>query len=61
MKKKSIAFIAIMLILSIGNFTRIKGTENIRAIEFLSIFIIGAFSGLLIREIINTVKEKMNK
>lgn len=40
-----------MLLISFGNYTRIKGTENIRAVEFLSIFAIGALSALFLREI----------
>jgi hypothetical protein len=37
--------------LSIGNYFRIHGNENIRAIQFLSIFVIGMLSGLLIRDL----------
>ena len=37
--------------ISIGNYFRIQGTENIRVIEFLSIFTIGFLSALLFREI----------
>ncbi|MEO8517422.1 MAG: hypothetical protein ABI426_11780 [Flavobacterium sp.] len=58
MKDKKIPLIAILLVLSIGNFTRIKGTENIRAIEFLSIFVIGAFSGILLTLLIAKFKNK---
>ncbi len=43
--------IAVLLMLSFGNYARIKGTEDIRAVEFLSIFAIGALTALLIREI----------
>ena len=50
--------ICVMLILSIGNYTRIQGTENIRAIEFLSIFVMGAMAGLLLREIATAFKDK---
>jgi len=37
--------------LSIGNYFRIQGNENIRAIQFLSIFVVGMLSGLLIRDL----------
>ena len=49
--KRRKIIITLMLLLSFGNYARIKGTEDIRAIEFLSIFAIGALSALLIREI----------
>ncbi|MFM9910451.1 MAG: hypothetical protein ACKVOW_13955 [Chitinophagaceae bacterium] len=50
--KKPLVFVAVLLLLSIVNFTRISGTENIRPIHFLSIFAIGMLSGILIRELV---------
>lgn len=50
--------IAVMLMLSIGNYFRIVGNENIRTIQFLSIFAIGALSALLIRSIAEEFKNK---
>ena len=44
--------------ISIVNYSRIKGIEAIRPIEFLSIFTIGILSGLLIREIISKFKNR---
>ena len=58
MEKKRIVIIAVLLMLSVLNYTRISGTENIRAIEFLSIFTIGALSGLLIRQFAAWLKER---
>ena len=55
--KKRTTLLAILLMLSAGNYVRIVGTENIRAIEFLSIFTIGALSALLIRELIGMFKK----
>ena len=49
--KKRKILIAILLVLALGNYARIKGTEDIRSIEFLSIFAIGALTALLLREI----------
>jgi len=47
-RNRSIAFIAILLAISISNFFRISpGAGNIRTVDFLSIFVIGALSGLL--------------
>ena len=56
-KRKRVIFI-VMLMLSIGNYFRIAGNENIRAIQFLSIFVIGAFSGLLLHDLINAFRNK---
>jgi hypothetical protein len=56
--RKRTAIICIFLIISIGNYSRIEGSENIRAIEFLAIFLIGALSSLLLREIAQAVKNK---
>lgn len=50
--------LAVLLIISIGNYTRIVGNENIRTIQFLSIFAIGALSALLIREMAIMFKNK---
>ena len=51
MEKRNRIIIAVLLMISIGNYFRIQGTENIRVIEFLSIFTIGFLSALLFREI----------
>ena len=50
--------IAIMLIIAIGNYTRIIEHGTIRAVEFLSIFVIGALTSLLIREVATIIKGK---
>ena len=49
--KRRKILLTVLLLLSFGNYARIKGTENIRAVEFLSIFVIGALAALLLREI----------
>ncbi len=51
MRNRRIILIAVLFMISIGNYSRIIGNENIRTIQFLSIFAIGALSALLIREI----------
>jgi len=56
MEKKRLAIIGIILMLSVLNYTRIKGTEDIRTIEFLSIFVIGALSGVLLFGIISNIR-----
>lgn len=56
--RNRILFLAIILMLSVVNYSRIKGVETLRTIEFLSIFTIGVLSGLLIREIIRAIKNR---
>ena len=56
-KKRRIA-IVIMLILSIGNYTRLVENDNIRTVQFLSIFAIGALIALLIRSIAESFRSK---
>jgi hypothetical protein len=56
--KRRRILIAVLLIISIGNYSRLIGNENIRTIQFLSIFVIGALSGLLLNEFIALFKGK---
>jgi hypothetical protein len=56
--KKRVLLIAVMLMLSIGNFVRLKGNENIRAIQYISLLAIGALLAMLIQGIIFQLKNK---
>jgi hypothetical protein len=56
--KRRTIVIAILLIIAIGNYTRIIDHGTIRTVEFLSIFVIGALTSLLIREVATIIKEK---
>ena len=56
--KRRIIIFAFLFIISIANFNRIQGNENIRNIQFVSIFMMGLFAGLLVMEIINAIKNK---
>jgi hypothetical protein len=56
--RKRTGIICVLLSISIGNYSRIEGTENIRTIEFIAILVIGALSGLLLREIAEMIKNK---
>jgi hypothetical protein len=58
MENRRIIILAVALILAVGNYSRIVGNENIRTIQFLSIFVIGAISSLLLREIIARFNKK---
>lgn len=50
-QKRPLLFTAVILSLSIGNYFRIAGNENIRPIQFLSIFVIGMLAGVLLMQI----------
>jgi hypothetical protein len=58
MEKRKLPIIAILLVLSIGNYARIEGTEHIRLIEFVSIFTIGILSGLLLHSLVTFFKNR---
>ncbi len=58
MEKKRRVIIAVLLLLTVVNFTRLTGNENIRPIQFVSIFVIGALSALLINEFVILFKAK---
>jgi hypothetical protein len=58
MEKKRSIILAVILLISIGNYTRIVGTENIRLIQFISIFVIGALSALLLNDFFTLFKAK---
>jgi hypothetical protein len=55
--KKRKIILTVLLLLSLGNYGRINGTEDIRTVEFLSIFAIGALSALLVREVFGKENE----
>ncbi len=58
MKNKKLLGFAILLLLTMANFNRLKGNENIRTVQFLSIFAIGMLSGLLLHELVVLIKSK---
>ncbi|HEX2900412.1 MAG TPA: hypothetical protein VHS96_11895 [Bacteroidia bacterium] len=55
--QKRIILVAILLMLSIGNYVRLNGTQNVRPVHFLSIFAIGALSALLLVTVIQKLRE----
>ncbi len=59
-QKRPLVFTAIILMLAIGNYFRLKGNENIRAIQFLSIFVIGLLAGIILKEV-STMLRSQNK
>jgi hypothetical protein len=60
MEKKRRLVIAVLLIISIANYSRLVGNENIRAIQFISIFVMGALAALLLNEMVTLFKAKRN-
>jgi len=60
MEKRRRIIIALVLMLSVVNYSRLKGNENIRLIQFISIFAIGALAALLIREVVTSLMAKKN-
>ena len=58
MEKRRRIIIAVLLMLTIGNFTRLKGNETIRPIQFILIFLIGGLTALLVNEFVTLFKAK---
>jgi len=61
MKTRAIGITAVLLIISIGNYSRIVADGSVRTVEFISVWAIGALSGLLIFQIIKAIKERKNQ
>jgi hypothetical protein len=59
--KKRALGLFILLMISLANYNRIKGNENIRPIQFLSIFTMGVLTGVLIDYIVKALKERFQK
>lgn len=55
---RRIIILGVLFMLSIGNFIRIKGNDDIRTVQFLSIFAMGMLFSLLVREIIESIRNK---
>lgn len=56
--RKKLILLAILFIISIGSFSRNTNTIDIRSVDFLSIFAVGAISALFLREIIQALKNR---
>ena len=55
-QNKPLALIAVLLVISIVNYSRLSGNENIRTVQFLSILAISMLTGILLRGIIGKFK-----
>jgi hypothetical protein len=58
MMKNTILITAVLLLISIGNFFGVISDGSIRTIDFFSILVIGALFGVLLTQIIITVRAK---
>ena len=58
MENKRWIIIAVILTISVINYSHLRGNENIRTVQFLSIFVIGALFALLLNEFITFFKGK---
>ncbi len=58
MKNPRRIIIAVILLLTVVNYSRITGNENIRTIQFLYIFVMGGLSALLINEFVVLFKAR---
>jgi hypothetical protein len=60
MKSRAILITIFLLIVSLGNYFRIISDGSIRTVEFLSVWAIGALSGVLIVQISIAIKGRKN-
>lgn len=57
-RKRAIGIIIVLLCITAANYWRITSSGNIRTVEFLSIFVMGALFGLLVSQVIALAKKK---
>ena len=58
MEKRRQIVIAVILLITVVNYNRLNGNENIRTIQFLYIFIMGALTSLLLNEFVTLFRAK---
>jgi hypothetical protein len=58
MKNRVVIITAILLLISISNYVITIEHGNVRAVEFLSILVIGVLTGVLLTQIIQIFKDK---
>ena len=57
-KKSRRVMLAVLLLITIGNYARIIGDKDVRAVEILSIFVMGALSAILFGDILRNRRSK---
>jgi hypothetical protein len=60
-KRKRRIVVAIMLMIAIGNFSRLTTNSTIRAVEMFSLLSIGIFVGFLIRDFLDGLIKKKDE
>ena len=58
MKSKAIGITALLLFMSIVNYTRLTAGTGMRTVEFVSCFAMGALTGILILQIAIAIKTR---
>ncbi|HAH22250.1 MAG TPA: hypothetical protein DCL77_00500 [Prolixibacteraceae bacterium] len=58
MKNKKIGILALLLVISIGNYFRIISDGSIRTVEFISILAIGILTGVLLTQVFKFLSDK---
>jgi hypothetical protein len=56
--KRSIIIAFVLLALSLGNYARLEGTENIRPIHILTLVTIGIAIGVMLVHIFNMIRKR---
>ena len=56
-QSRTVGVLVVLLIVSIANYSRIS-SATIRTVDFVTIWVIGALSGLLIYKVIELIKKK---
>lgn len=56
--KRSIIIAFVLLALSLGNYARLDGTENIRPIHILTLVTMGIAIGVMLVHIFNIIRKK---
>jgi hypothetical protein len=58
MKNRIVIVTLVLLVISIGNYTRIISDRGIRPVEFLSILAIGILTGVLLTQVVRNFFNK---
>jgi len=58
MKKRAIVITAVLLVITILNYSRLVADSNTRTVESLSSFAIGVLTGILILQVALVIKER---
>jgi F0F1-type ATP synthase assembly protein I len=57
-KKRRRGIIALLLVLSIGNFLRIDGYEQVKPLYLVSLLVIGILTGILLSDLMHLLRSR---